>query len=108
MRKELSSAVKVKKPMAVVSEAPTASIPSVSNTTVANSSHSRMVVAIQIPFVQACMLSRPIWKIPAGLPSKRDTKYDFPERYGPHMERTANGLLMVLRSSRASFTSLKQ
>ena len=48
--------VRVNKLMAMVSEAPTASMPSVSRKMVANSSHSRIVVAIQMPRVQARML----------------------------------------------------
>ena len=48
--------VRVNKLMAMVSEAPTASMPSVSRKMMANSSHFRMVVAIQMPRVQACIL----------------------------------------------------
>ena len=72
MRKELRSVVRVSKLMAMVSEAPTASIPSVSRKTIAKSSASKIVVAIQIPLVQACMLW-PSLKAP-GLPSTREMK----------------------------------
>ena len=41
--------LRVNKLMAMVSERPTASMPSVSRKMMANSSHSRMVVAIQMP-----------------------------------------------------------
>ena len=64
--------VRVNKLMAMVSEAPTTSMPSVSRRMVANSSHSRMVVAIQMPRVQARMLW-PNRKAP-GLPRSRDMK----------------------------------
>ena len=48
--------VRVSKLMAMVSEAPMASMPSVSSRTVENSSHSRTAVAIQMPRVQARIL----------------------------------------------------
>ena len=72
MRKELRSVVRVSKLMAIVSEAPTASIPSVSSKIVANSWHSKAVVAIQIPRVQACMLWPSLKAL--GLPSAREIK----------------------------------
>ena len=72
MRKELRSVVRVRKLMATVSEAPTASIPSVSSKTVAKSWHSRTVVAIQMLRVQACMLWPSVKA--AGLPSTREMK----------------------------------
>ena len=48
--------VRVSKLMAMVSEAPMASMPSVSSRMMANCSHSRTVVAIHMPRVQARML----------------------------------------------------
>ena len=66
------SVVRVSKLMAVVSEAPMASMPSVSSRMVTNCSHSRIVVAIQIPCVQACILW-PSGKAP-GLPSSQERK----------------------------------
>ena len=48
--------VTVSKLMAMVLEVPMALMPSVSSRMVTNSSHSRTVVAIQIPCVQAVML----------------------------------------------------
>ena len=70
MRKELRRVVRVSKLMAKVSETRMASIPSVSSRTVTKSWHSRTVVAIQMPLVQAYMLW-PSLKAP-GLPSIRD------------------------------------
>lgn len=56
-----------------------------------NFSHSSTDVDIQIPCVHGSSVLLTLND--SSKPRKRERKYDFPLRYGPHMERTASGFV---------------
>ena len=73
------------------SDASSDSIPSVSISRTAKSSHSKTDEDIQIPSVHGSSML--LILNTSFEPRNRDKKYDFPLRYGPHIDRTASGFL---------------